>query len=561
MRLARLIYAFALLLMPLQAFAVLPSKSEMIERSRVLFSQDQVLSSWRRANPRVALKYPSYRSFAGIASLQYRAVHVEELGEGRRREWDIYGHGVTIRYSEKDGEWGLLLRLPESIMAPEVQRLMDPLRAERRLKGWLGLEEEIDPEDFELKRKLFSFAEEAAPRPVYWFQVKARALTSGGLSPGPRDVVVDAVTGEKVAILSRRHRADRPSVVVRDGNGDVSRTRIFGDEDDLSDRQSRYRNLCQLISAKPGSRGSPLILNPENCPLAVDDSGARRGADEAAIRAHRNLHHVLDYFLDEHDFWGIDNDRENPKSVTVLVNVGDRYENAYWDNENQLMAFGNGRGGSRRGTTRDFTHALDIAGHEFSHAVISSTANLILWGEAGALNEGFADIFGVLIRRKVEGGDSWDVGAALYEPEDANAGQALRSLSEPGRLNTYVYVAGEAIDTPYPARYSEKLARGVTCDETNDYCEVHANAVIWGHTAFLVHRNLREMARLGLRAADRETGRLFFATLVHRLRENDGLRVGGRELLAVAAEMHGANSPIYRAVRNAVRATELVSSQ
>ena len=533
----------------------------MIERAHAVFAQDQGFSSWRALHPQVAFKYPSYRSFGGVASLHYRAVYVEAWGEGRRREWDIYGHGVSVHYSDAKGEWSLLLRLPAAFSSPGEGALFEEGRLAARIGPWLGLRGQIEGDDYEIKRKLFSFTPEEPLRPAYWIQVKARAL--GGSRPGPKDIVVDARSGEKLTILSRRHQIDkpRPSIVVRDGASDVTRTRLYGEEDDLSEQRNRFRNLCQLISAKSGSRGAPLLLNPENCAVVVDGAGRNRNADEAALRAHRNIRHVLDYFLDEHDFWGTNNERDEAQPITVIVNVGDRYENAYWDDESQAMAFGNGRGGNRRGTTRDFTHALDIAGHEFSHAVITSTANLTNWGESGALGEGFADIFGVLIRRKVEGGDNWDVGAALYEPEMASEGKALRSLSRPGRLSTYVYEGEEVVETPFPSRYSEKLARGVACDETNDYCEVHANAVIWGHSAYQVYRNFREDIGLGLRAADREVGKLFFATLVHRLRENDGLRVGARELLATSAEFYGMNSPRHNAVRNALRATELVTAQ
>jgi bacillolysin len=48
---------------------------------------------------------------------------------------------------------------------------------------------------------------------------------------------------------------------------------------------------------------------------------------------------------------------------------------------------------------------LDVAGHEMSHGVIQSTANLEYQGESGALNESFADVFGVLIDR-----DDWKIG-------------------------------------------------------------------------------------------------------------------------------------------------------
>jgi len=46
--------------------------------------------------------------------------------------------------------------------------------------------------------------------------------------------------------------------------------------------------------------------------------------------------------------------------------------------------------------------ALDVGGHEMSHGVIQNTANLEYRNQSGAINESFADIFGVMIDR-----DDW----------------------------------------------------------------------------------------------------------------------------------------------------------
>ena len=40
---------------------------------------------------------------------------------------------------------------------------------------------------------------------------------------------------------------------------------------------------------------------------------------------------------------------------------------------------------------------LDVAGHEMTHGVIQSTANLVYQDQSGALNESMADVFGAMI--------------------------------------------------------------------------------------------------------------------------------------------------------------------
>ncbi|MEN9611324.1 MAG: hypothetical protein RLZZ628_2138, partial [Bacteroidota bacterium] len=97
----------------------------------------------------------------------------------------------------------------------------------------------------------------------------------------------------------------------------------------------------------------------------------------------------------------------NGKGGTVIsmVNVseddGTGMDNAYWNGE--AMFYGNGG--------KYFTplaKALDVAGHEISHGVVQNTANLEYQGEAGAMNESFADIFGSMIDRT-----NWTMGEGV----------------------------------------------------------------------------------------------------------------------------------------------------
>ncbi len=78
---------------------------------------------------------------------------------------------------------------------------------------------------------------------------------------------------------------------------------------------------------------------------------------------------------------------------------------------------------------------LDVAGHEFTHMVINSSANLVYEGESGALNESFADIFGSAIEHYTDPvSANWKIG------EDVVVGSALRDMSSPnihGHPDTY----------------------------------------------------------------------------------------------------------------------------
>ena len=72
------------------------------------------------------------------------------------------------------------------------------------------------------------------------------------------------------------------------------------------------------------------------------------------------------------------------------VHEGSSYVNAYWDGTD--FHFGDGDG-----VTASSLVVLDVAGHEYTHAVTEYTANLYYYSESGALNESFSDILGAAI--------------------------------------------------------------------------------------------------------------------------------------------------------------------
>ena len=75
-----------------------------------------------------------------------------------------------------------------------------------------------------------------------------------------------------------------------------------------------------------------------------------------------------------------------------------------------------------------------MVAHELTHGVQAFTSNLAYRGQPGALNEHFADVFGVLVRqwRRRESADtaSWLVGAEILVP--AQTRRAIRDMEHPG---------------------------------------------------------------------------------------------------------------------------------
>ncbi|MEO5581876.1 MAG: M4 family metallopeptidase, partial [Saprospiraceae bacterium] len=118
-----------------------------------------------------------------------------------------------------------------------------------------------------------------------------------------------------------------------------------------------------------------------------------------AASAHNNAGLAYEYYQNKHQRNSINGTGGN---IISLVNIteddGAQMDNAFWDGE--AMYYGNGKD-----AFTPLAKALDVAGHELSHGVIQSTANLDYDSESGALNESFADIFGRLIDR-----DDWLIG-------------------------------------------------------------------------------------------------------------------------------------------------------
>jgi Zn-dependent metalloprotease len=96
-----------------------------------------------------------------------------------------------------------------------------------------------------------------------------------------------------------------------------------------------------------------------------------------------------DYYRAAHGRLGI---AGNGLAARSRVHYGFRYANAYWNDGCFCMTYGDGDGVNVGPLV-----ALDIAGHEMSHGVNATTANLIYSRESGGLNEANSDILGTLV--------------------------------------------------------------------------------------------------------------------------------------------------------------------
>lgn len=185
--------------------------------------------------------------------------------------------------------------------------------------------------------------------------------------------------------------------------------------------------------------------------------------NKTSVSAHYNGGKAFEYFRSVHSRPSINGQGGN---IVSLINVADddgsSMGNAFWNGA--AMFYGNGDS-----AFKPLARGLDVAGHEMTHGVVQSTANLEYQGESGALNESFADIFGVMIDR-----DDWLVGEDVVIAAVFPSG-ALRSLQDPHNgASTNNFNAGWQ-----PKVYSERY-KG-----SEDNGGVHINSGIPNHAFYL----------------------------------------------------------------------------
>jgi Zn-dependent metalloprotease len=251
------------------------------------------------------------------------------------------------------------------------------------------------------------------------------------------------------------------------------------------DEQSK--NSCQALD----DDGEPTSINPSVC---TNDSNMSE--DPSAERATENAQKFLKYFHDVHDRDSYDG-KGSP--IMSVVHVGQHYADAIWDRDQHFLVYGDGDGK----TTRDFTFAVDIAGHELTHGVIQASAGLIAMGETGALNESIADFFG----KMVEGQGDWTIGSSI----GFNPGyEGIRDLKNPARLQGQYLAADDSVLTmPYPSTRSLEAPIAYPCTDDNDSCAVHFNATIPGHAWYGLYQSLGKA----------KAEKLMYITLTHFLTE------------------------------------------
>ncbi|MDM8365776.1 M4 family metallopeptidase [Bacillus thuringiensis] len=348
---------------------------------------------------------------------------------------------------------------------------------------------------------------------------------AGFLSPKPEshDYFIDATTGEivdKMEILHTLQDSETPTK----GTGKSS----LGETLPLDLIQSN--SLYYFVDK---TRGEGIYTYDAENQGDEDDTSTLPGTlienktnqffdtnKQAAVDAHVYTGKVYDYYkniLQRNSY-----DNKGAKLIST-VHFGENFTNAFWSSELKEMVYGDGDG-----STRPFTAAIDVIGHELTHAVTETTSNLAYKGESGALNEAISDIFGTLIENYSGKDTNYLLGQDLF----FTPGKAIRSMKDPTRFGD-------------PDHYSKRY-KG-----TNQSKFVHTNSGIINKAAYLIAEGGIHYGVNVSGIGKEKMGRIFYTANTQYLTETATFSQAKQSVKQAAADLYGKQSQEVQTVSKA----------
>lgn len=283
------------------------------------------------------------------------------------------------------------------------------------------------------------------------------------------------------------------------------------------------------------SRLTYSAINSTNMKAELLLEDEQTSTDHIAQAAHDHAEMVYNYFLTTFERDSYD---ANGASLVSTVHYKQNYNNAFWTDWYKQMVYGDGDGNR----FAPLALALDVVGHELTHAVSSRTARFVYAEEAGALDESFADFFGVMVSNESEITD-WNMGEGVYTP--FRSGDALRDMSAPAKYgqpdHMDVFLALDEGEQPDP--------------DKNDNGYVHSNSGIPNKAAYLTVAGGKHHG-IAVNGIGREKAeQIYYLGMTSYLSSATDSRWTFMQaryaLLNACRQLHGDNSSEYGAIKNA----------
>ncbi len=249
---------------------------------------------------------------------------------------------------------------------------------------------------------------------------------------------------------------------------DVSNDSAKEESENFREKRKSFMGIARAL-APQGGEAKILVYNSRNTGkmkvTLVRKEGDAPHADKDINLAFDNGIVVRNYFKTQLGWDSIDGN-----GIDLIFNVHYlvRYNNAFWDGE--MMTFGDGDGVN----FSSFAKSLDVTGHELAHGVIQYTAGLVYKGQSGALNEHFADVFGIAVKqwhlKQTAKTSDWMIGTDCMMGKFK--GKAIRSFKSP---------ADESVVLMAQPDNMKNIYKG-----TSDNGGVHINSGILNKVFYLV---------------------------------------------------------------------------
>jgi Zn-dependent metalloprotease len=295
---------------------------------------------------------------------------------------------------------------------------------------------------------------------------------------------------------------------------------------------SEFENNEYVLVDQSFPQGSYSLVaewDEEGSAQYVASSSANSGWDAAGVSAIYNSKKTHDYFFNTHGRSSYDGNGAKLISIVNATDEGEPWFQATWNGS--FMTYGTGDDGSK-----NLAIALDVAGHEFSHAVVQFTSNLRYQNQSGALNESFADFFGAMIDR-----DDWYMGEDILNPYGPY--DYLRDMMNPS-------------STGQPGHMDNFMNLPNTDD--GDHGGVHHNSGIQNRALYLLAEGLTSEG-LGTSVGKAKAERLAYATL-QKLTADAEFIDSANTMMLEAQSIYGSSSAEYQSVSDAWAAVGVTTS-
>ncbi len=330
---------------------------------------------------------------------------------------------------------------------------------------------------------------------------------SGGLGLSDGLYYLDATTGDLIevrpvtaerslstALPAKLVKQVRAALAADPNSVEISGQTLFGDQ--LTAVGVRTEDGVALVDTTvptyDDATGDGAIVtftaqDTENLPGRLYVERSQNGTtitDPEAIAAHAFSRAVYDYYA------SLGRSSWDGAGGTLLstVNYGDdSFCNSFFDGTQ--MIYGNpcaDEDGPAELTEVD----VDTAGHEITHGVINTTANLVYSGQSGALNESFADYFGNVIGNRFNGTDS----VAIFEGSCTGipAPTSMCHANPDGGLSLRYMLNGNTYDD-YLRLITPNLRMRITTGYDADNGGVHLNSAIWNNALWAIRTRLAQV--------------------------------------------------------------------